>query len=254
MSWFRTMFMTLLITVAGITAAMAQTTTVPAAPVAVTKAPVKGSALWNGYPYDKSGFYYGLNTQGGMGSVQASGSGSTGGTAAATDGSLGGTLGWVWSNGTYFYAIEAMANWTNVSGTVGGASLTGSASFEQRFKIGTPLAQVMSLPGFNTLLANNSTVPPFPALGNGQVASNIHPYVYVGVVEDDISLNVGLNRNRAWEAAFDVGTGMMGQLANGLAIDSWIGVKLQQSAVCFGGGVVCANQGPWYHVGLGLYF
>ena len=215
------------------------------------KAPV-ANPLFTGYPYTSSGFYWGLNTIAGGGSVEASGPGINPNSVTSVQGAIGGTVGYVWASQNVFYAVEAMFDVQNFNGTGSGFNMTGPAAFEQRFKIGTPLSNFLSL--FPNL--GLPTVPPFPALPNGVTATNVHPYLMAGLHEDDISINVGQANNTAWSFAPSVGAGMMGQLTNGVAIDVWAETVFQSQAVCAGvtAGNVCGTAGQKVLVGLGLYY
>lgn len=222
-----------------------------AADVMPTKAPP--NPLFSGYPSTSSGFYFGINTIGGGGSVNATGSGVNPNSVVSNQIGVGLTLGYVYGNGNVFYAAEAMFDVQNFNGGAPGFSFSGPASFEQRVKIGTPLSNFLSVfPGGLGLPA----VPPFPPLPNGQVATNIHPYLMAGLHEDDVSINFGLASNRAWRIAPSVGVGAMGQLTKGVAIDVWAETVFPTNAICVGvpGGKGCADVGQQYKVGLGLYY
>jgi hypothetical protein len=216
------------------------------------KTPAKSNPLFSGYPYAASGFYWGLNTIAGGGSIEASGVGVNPNSVTSVQGAIGGTVGYVWANQNVFYAVEAMFDVQNFNGNAQGFNMTGPAAFEQRIKVGTPLNNFLNL--FPTL--GLPTVPPFPTLPNNAVATNIHPYLMAGLHEDDISINFGQANNTAWSFSPSIGVGMMGQLTNGVAIDVWAETVFQSQAVCMGvpGGNVCGNAGQKVLVGLGLYY
>lgn len=217
------------------------------------KSPVS-QALFSGYPYTTKGFYFGFNSMGGGGSVEAQGIGVNPNSIVSNEIGVGATIGYAWSNGgQVFYAIEGLFDWQNFNGNSVGFAFGGPASFEQRVKIGTPLNNFLSL--FPTL--GLPTTPPFPPLPDGQVATNVHPYAAFGAREDDISLNFGLPQNHAWRVMPTLGLGMMGQLKNGIAVDSWVEVGLSQNSLCTGfigasGG--CGKIGNQYRVGFGVYY
>lgn len=224
----------------------------PAIAADIPAKPKQVNALFTGYPYASSGFYFGLNTVAGGGSVQASGVGVNPNSVAEIQGSIGGTVGYVWATPNVFYAVEAMFNIQNLNGNAAGFSLTGPAAFEQRIKIGTPLANFLNL--FPTL--GLPTVPPFPVLPGGAVATNVHPYLMASLHEDDISVNFGLANNRAWSVSPGIGVGAMGQLANGIAVDVWAETQFKSQSVCAGlpGGNVCGNTGQKFLIGFGVYY
>lgn len=211
------------------------------------------SALFSGYPYASNGFYFGLNTIGGGGSVEAAGIGVNPNSVVSNEIAIGGTVGYVWANQQVFYAVEAMFDWQNFNGSSQGFSFGGPVTFEQRVKIGTPLNNFLNL--FPNL--GLPTTPPFPPLPNGAVATNVHPYIAAGVREDDISLNFGLPQNRAWRVMPVVGVGAMGQLTNGVAADVWAEIGIGANSLCTGitaGTGGCGSIGNQYRVGLGIYY
>lgn len=218
------------------------------------KAPIR-SSLFSGYPYGGSGFYWGINTIGGGGRADAVGVGVNPNALMTNSIAVGGTVGYTYANptGSVFYAVEAMFDIQNFNGNTPGLSLSGPAAFEQRIKIGTPLASMLNIfPGGLGL----PTVPPFPALPNGAVATNIHPYLMAGLHEDDVSVSFGLANNKAWRIAPSIGIGMMGQLTNGVAIDTWVETIFPDKAVCTGvptaGG--CIGIGQQVKVGLAILY
>lgn len=218
-----------------------------------TKAPsVVKSALFNGYPYTTSGVYFGINTLAGGGSVEATGLGVNPNSVQSNSAAIGATLGYVWSNGNVFYAVEGIFDWQNFNGSAPGFAFGGPATFEQRVKIGTPLANVLSM--FPNL--GLPAVPPFVPLPNGATATNIHPYLFGGVREDDVSLNFGLASNRGWRATPVFGTGLMGQFSQGLAGDTWVEIAPANSSICTAniGPIGCGKIGTQYRVGFGLYY
>lgn len=219
-----------------------------AADIMPVKAPVKNT-LFSGYPYAGSGFYWGINTIGGGGSVQASGVGVNPNSVVSNQIAVGGTIGYVYGNGNVFYAAEAMFDLNNFNGNAPGFAFGGPASFEQRIKIGTPLSNVIGLfPGLGL-----PSVPPFPPLPGGAVATNIHPYLMAGLHEDDVSIDFGLNRNKAWRVAPSIGTGAMGQLTNGLAVDVWAETIFPQDSICVGV-VGCGKIGQQYKAGMAVLY
>lgn len=233
-----------------IVAAVLACTPAFAADVMPTKAP--SNPLFSGYPYSSSGFYFGINSMGGGGTVNATGSGVNPNSVVSNQAAVGLTLGYVYGNGNVFYAAEAMFDIQNFNGNAPGFSFSGPASFEQRIKIGTPLSNFLSL--FPSL--GLPSVPPFPALPNGQVATNVHPYLMAGLHEDDVSVNFGLANNKAWRIAPSIGVGAMGQLTKGIAVDVWAETIFPTDAVCVGvpNGKGCADIGQQYKVGLGVYY
>jgi hypothetical protein len=220
--------------------------------------PVKARALAApppavGYPIG-SGFYWGLTTFADAGPVKGSIEGVGPASLTTNQIALAGTVGWAFNaGGPAFYAIEGTFGITNFNGgnTVG-LSLSGPAAFEQRFKAGVPLAQLLSyLPTLNL-----PTVPPFPPLPNGQVATNVLTYLWGGMHEDDISANFGLGANKQWSIAPALGVGMVGQLSNGFAADAWVGTVFPAKGFAFGpvGQSAVLGLAQRYEVGFSILY
>jgi len=203
-------------------------------PVAV-KAPA--GLFANGYT--GNGWYVGLDTIGGVGAVNGAPVGTT-----VTQAEVGGVVGYSWTLGANVFAFaEADLNWTNLNGSTNGFSLTGPAHFEERFAIGTPINTLLSL--FPTL--NLPSVPTLPVLPAGVTAGPQHPYLFVGLHEQDVSALFNLGIAHAWLFAPGIGIGAISTTSNGIGLDVWAEAQLDSNAVCVG--VQCANLGTVWRVG-----
>lgn len=228
-------------------------------PVHAADMPTKAfptASFFNAYPYASSGFFLGLYTEGGAGSVNATVPGQNSAALTATQGGLGGTIGYAWGSklSPVAYSLEADFGWTNFNGTTQGLAFDGPAHFEQRFVIFTPLASMLSmLPVLSSALG---TVPPFPSLSAGLVASNLQVGLMAGIDEDDISVNFpGLASNKEFSFAPMIGLVAMEQLSNGTAVRSWIKNVFQERADCVGPiANACASRGNTVKVGVGIYY
>lgn len=214
--------------------------------------PIKAPKLAIAYPL-ASGVYFGVGTLGGGGTVSASVPGVNQNSLVSNEIGVAGIVGYVWNmpNSQYFAAVEGWFGWTNFNGSAQGFSFTGPATFTQRTMIGAPLHDIAAL--FPTL---NLAVPPFPPLPNGQVATNIKPYLFGSVTEEDISIDLGLASNKAWRVAPGIGIGMLGQLTTGSVVDVFAMTRFPQKGVCVGAGLpagqVCGGVGTTYLAGLAL--
>lgn len=212
-------------------------------------------AISNAYPYQSSGLFFGLYTEGGGGSVAATVPGVGAASLSTTDAGFGGTIGYAWgSKGSNIaYSIEADFGFTNFNGNNAGFSLQGPLSFEQRFVVFTPLANLVSLlPSFPSL----GTLPPFPILPAGVTATNLQTGFGIGIKEKDISTSfAGLSANKAWRIEPVIKLIAMEQLSNGSAIRAWVGVALPDKGKIIGpvpGS--SAVLGPEVLAGVGVYF
>jgi hypothetical protein len=215
--------------------------------------PTKAPVLSRAYPLT-SGMYFGLGTMGGGGTVNATVPGVNSNSLISNQIGVAGILGYVWNapNSQYFAAVEGWFGWQNFNGASQGFALTGPATFTQRVMIGAPLNEVAAL--FPTL---NLSVPPFPPLPGGQVASNIKPYLFGSLTEDDVTIDIaGMGSNKDWRLAPGVGIGMLGQLTSGSVVDVFAMTKFPQKGVCIGVGLPagqpCGAEGTTYLAGLAL--
>lgn len=216
-------------------------------------APVKAAnPLLTGYPYQSSGFYFGAYTEGGGGAVNGSVPGAGSASLSTTSADVGGSVGYAWGSkgSSVFLAAEAMFGWTNFNGTQQGLSLSGPASFEQRFKVGTPLAGILNLlPN----LPNFGPVAPFPIAPTGVTTSPAQAYFMAGMHEQDISPNFpGLASGKEWRIAPSIGVGLMEQWSNNIAVDAWVETIFPDKSVCIGpvGSSACAGLGQQVKAGL----
>lgn len=219
------------------------------------KAP-RASLLGAAYPLS-SGLYFGIGTLGGGGTVSAAVPGVNANSLISNEIGVAGIVGYVWNvpNSQYFAAAEGWFGWTNFNGASQGFSLSGPATFTQRFMVGAPLNDIAAL--FPTL---NLSVPPFPPLPNGQVASNIKPYVFGSLTEEDVTIDVlgpaTTLSNRDWRFSPGVGIGMLGQLTSGSVVDVFAMTKFPQKGVCVGNGLpagqACGGVGTTYLAGLAI--
>lgn len=227
-----------------------------AADLPTKAAPAAASSFFNAYPYGSSGFFVGLFTEGGAGSVNSSVAGVNSASLTSTQAGAGLTLGYAWgrAGSPIAYSIEGDFGWTNFNGTQAGLNLSGPAAFEQRFVVFTPLASMLSmLPLLNSALG---TVPPFPALASNLTASNLQVGLMAGIDENDISVNFpGLPSNREWAIAPMIGLVAMEQLSNGTAVRSWVKNVFSERGICAGPVAnACGNRGNTVKVGVGIYY
>lgn len=208
------------------------------------------------YPYQSSGLFFGLYTEGAGGSVSATVPGVGAASLTTTTGALGLTAGYVWGqkNSALAYSVEGDFGFTNFNGNNTGLALQGPLLFEQRFVVFAPWANLMAaLPNFPNVLG---TIPPFPALQPGVTASNLQMGLAVGVREKDISTSfIGLNSNKVWRVEPVIKLIAMEQLSNGTAIRAWVGVALPDKGAIIGpvpGASV--TLGPEILAGVGAYF
>lgn len=206
------------------------------------KAPV--NPFTAGYPAT-SGFYFGIGTMGGGGSVSVTVPGINSASLVTNQISANGIVGYAWNvTGTQkFVAIEQWLGINNFNGSAPGFSFSGPATFTTRFMFGAPLGDILAL--FPNLPLPQ--VPPFPALPGGQVASNVKPYIAFDSHIDDVTLDVlGAGSNRDWRWSPGLSVGALGQLSSGSVVDVAAYLKFPDRGICTGPGtmpgVACTTE------------
>jgi len=213
-------------------------------------------SVFAGYPYGSSGFFFGVYTEGGGGSVNGSVAGV--GSASLTDTQIGvgGTVGWAWGqkNSPVAFSVEGDFGWTNFNGSTAGFSLSGPLHFEQRGVAFTPISTMLNL--LPNLPNWAQALPPFSILPAGVTASNIQIGLMAGIDEDDISPNFpGLASNEQWRIAPMIGIVQMEQLSNNVAMRTWFKAEFPDKSVCIGPiANACGALSTQYKAGFGLYY
>jgi hypothetical protein len=218
---------------------------IPVAAVAADQ-PLKAinNALTNGYPAAKCGIYYGVGTGGSAGAVN----GAVVGTQIV-QGELDAIIGYTCPFATNaFWFAEGSIGYDNVNGSVNGLALSGPLVLMQRVGAGSPISNLFN--PFGTSLS----LPSLPLLPNGVTQTTAQPYLFAGVVEQDISAQVGLASNKQWLVAPMIGTGLLTRLTNGVVVDTWAGWQMNSQSFCPGGGGLCGKLGNAGRVGVAFKF
>lgn len=204
-----------------------------------TKAPLFGA-----YPTTKCGFYYGLGTGGSAVGVN----GAVVGTQIV-QGELDALVGYTCPMmANSFWFVEGSVGYDNVNGSTNGFALSGPLVLMQRAGAGSPINAL-----FNPF-GNSLSLPSLPALPNGITAGPVNGYFFAGVVEQDISAQVGLTSNKQWVIAPLLGVGALSRLSDGVVIDTWAGWQMNSQSFCPGGGTVCSKLGNGGRVGVSFKY
>jgi hypothetical protein len=208
--------------------------------------PVKAPPLGSTYPTARCGLYYGVNVEGGAGTVQGTAPGTT-----VIGGDVGGLIGYACPIGTIPFFAEVLVDFQNLNAGNSGFSLTGPAHIEERAGVQTPLLQLFPSLGITNF---GGTLPSLPVLPPGTTFGQAQNYIYVALNEDDISSQFMAASARDWLISPEVGTGMLVpfKLANGtpFVADVWAGYEMQSSAICLGGAAgMCPKLGGRFKVG-----
>jgi opacity protein-like surface antigen len=215
-----------------------------AADLAPTKAP-RSSLLGNGYPLQKCGMYYGVGTGGSATSVD----GATPGTQVV-QGEIDALVGYSCPIGAQgFWFVEGSFGVDNLNGQVNGFSIAHAPLVMiQRAGAGSPINTL-----FNPF-GNSLSLPSLPILPSGVTAGPANGYFFAGVVEQDVSVQVGLQQNKAWLVAPMVGLGMLTRLSDGVVVDTWAGYEFNANTICPGSVKTCAQMGNAVRVGVAFKY
>lgn len=213
-------------------------------PVLAADMPVKAS-LFGGYPATKCGFYYGLGTGGSAGPINGSVVGAT-----IAQGDLDAIVGYTCPFLTSsFWFVEGSAGFNNLNGSVNGLALSGPLVLMQRAGVGSPINGL-----FSSAFGNSISLPSLPALPNGVTAGPANGYAFAGIVEQDISAQIGLNGTKQWVIAPMIGLGLLTRLNDGVVVDTWAGWQMNSQSFCPGGGTACAKLGNTGRVGVSFKY
>jgi hypothetical protein len=206
--------------------------------------PVKAPPIGGPYPTTKCGLYYGINAEGGAGTVPGTPAGTT-----VIGGDLGALIGYACPIGNIPFFAEAIVDFQNLNAGNSGFSLTGPAHIEQRAGVQTPLLQLLPSLSF----PSTGALPSLPVLPPGTTFGQAQNYIYVALNEDDISSQfAGLASGREWLISPEFGTGMLipFKLANGTPFvgDVYAGYEMQSNAMCIGVNL-CPKLGGRFKVG-----
>jgi opacity protein-like surface antigen len=201
-------------------------------------------ALAGGYP-TRCGYYYGVGTGGSAGAVQ----GAVVGTQIV-QGEIDALVGYTCPfSGSAFWFVEGSFGMNNVNGSVNGLALSGPVILQQRVGVGSPANAL-----FNPF-GSSLSLPSLPALPAGVVASNANPYLFAGIVEQDIAAQLGFDaHSHQWLIAPEVGIGMLTRLSNGVVVDTWAGWQMNSQSFCPGITGACAKLGNTGRVGVAFKY
>jgi hypothetical protein len=217
------------------TATPAPTVPLPTpAPVLVTKAPVTAPAAAPAstfqFPYSTSGWYAGIGTLGGGGSVSVSGANLNQNSLVSNQIGIYGTVGRIWNVGTspMFMAIDLSAGKVNFNGSAPGLSFQGPADFETRFLVGAPIDQIAAF--FPSL---GIQVPTFAQLPAGFTAKATKFYLGAAVHISDDTLSFYGAKSSVWGVSPTIiPAGVLVQLTNGSVADFSSEVRLNDRGLC----------------------
>lgn len=209
--------------------------------------PIKAAPLFaKGYPDRHCGIYYGVGTGGSAGAVD----GAVVGTQIV-QGELDALVGYTCPFATDgFWFVEGSVGFNNINGSVNGLALSGPLVLMQRGGAGSPINK-----WFNPF-GNSLALPSLPATPQGVTAGPANAYLFAGLVEQDISTQVGLDaHSHQWLIAPLLGVGLLTRFSDGVVVDTWAGWQLNSQSFCPGGGINgCGKLGNAGRVGVSFKY
>lgn len=241
----RTMMLAAMASLTMLTGAMAADLAVKA------PAPIPASA----FQFNGSGFFAGLYTEGGGGSVSAQVPGVSSASLTTTTAAIGLTAGWQFKTNTPFsYTIEADVGATNFNGNNAGFALSGPLSFEQRAMIWAPASTLANALSFLNLSTNVFGNIPVLNPGGFTVSSQMWG-LGAGAYWKDVTLAYqGAGANKVWSVAPSIVVAMQDQLTNGTAIRASFETSFPDKGAIFGAKGSSAVLGPDMRARLSFLF
>jgi hypothetical protein len=191
-----------------------------------TKAPV--AAATSGYPYAASGFYFGVGASSTAANADVANSG-----IVALGAGFDFVAGYQFKGGLDFIAPEVDITYTNLGNSGGCSTPTGgitSCSTNDAWEIDPGIKFGFPITTITNLLPNlNSIFPALPSFPTGVVATNVHPYIWVGAPFRDVSANYMLAAGHDWQVQPEIAAGFLTQWQQGLVIDTRAGCTIGQT-------------------------
>lgn len=173
------------------------------------------------YPYGASGWYVDVGTFGEATKITVSAPAAVGTSGFAAGGSvtIGGGYAYTLSANRWL-AVEGSLNYADTSAEQAGVAIANRISGTQRLMYGGSMDMLTQ---WFPSLANLSTVlpvlPPLPAGASNPLS---HPYIAAVIHESRNQVSMGLLSDRAVRLTYGGGMGVITQLSNGSALDTWV--------------------------------
>ncbi|SRR5581483_231461 len=212
--------------------------------------PLKAPALNTDYPFNASGFYFGIGSL--ASSTSPTVNGQVQGSLQALGGSIGGVVGYRLGGKNVSFAVEAAAFYdTGNASACQLASCVVAARFSEldRVKMITPTQNIQNW--FPQL--GLPDMPGVPKL-TGVTVSGQNTYIFAGGLIEDVSASIGTAVGRSWQGSPGFGVGQEIALSNGSALDVWAGYFNPTNGFHVGLPASYASQGRKLMVGLNWLF
>jgi hypothetical protein len=206
------------------------------APPIITASPASAPSF--AFPYNtNNGWYGGLGTLGGGGTVSVSGTGVNQNSLVTNQIGIYGTIGHIWNvpNTPMFAAIDQSIGYVNVNGSAPGLSYEGPLDLETRFLIGAPINQIAAF------FPSWFQMPSFGTLPAGFTAQAMKFYMGAALHLSDDTLAFQGSKNSVWGVSPTIiPAGVFVQLTNGSVADFSTEIRLNDRGLCTSGPVESA--------------
>lgn len=194
------------------------------------KAPLRAPLV--GYPYEGSGFYYGIGTFGEAQPVKVDTPAAVGTKTYAAGAGVSAVAGWQWTIGSAkWVALEGSLNYANTGadpscGPSQGCPLNTRLSASQKVKFGGPIGSMLAL--LPDLSTSFPVLPPIPV---GATNPTAHPYIMLVLHESRDELNTLTGQARKFKVRGGFGAGILTQVKDGMVLDTWAEYTLRNGAL-----------------------
>lgn len=208
-----------------------------------------------GYPYDGSGFYYGLGTFGEAEKLNVN-TGIAGTNTYAAGAALSVVLGYQWTiSPNKWVSLEGSLNYANTGSdqicAVGQiCNINSRLSGSQKLKLGGPVGSMLSfLPDLSTVF------PALPVtLAPGQTNPLSHPYVMLVLHEGQDQIDLSGVGSKRVHVSGGFGAGILTQLNQGMVLDTWAEYTIKNGNTTVIGNGMAAGTGNAARMGVSVLY
>lgn len=212
------------------------------------------------YPYAGSGIYCGVGTHGEAQKIDVTSPLGTPASTFAAGGTLDVGCGYTYTlSPNRWVAFEGFISYANTGANQGLVDVSTKFSATQRAMYGGDMSMLTQwLPNLSTILP---VLPPLPAASicpAGQTCNPLsHPYVAAVLREARDEVTIGGLTEKKFRMTYGLGAGLITQMADGSAVDTWTDATSSSGAHLAGVGVgapVVAKTGVTYRAGVTYKF
>lgn len=213
--------------------------------------PVKAAPKFvTAYQYGGSGVYCFGGTHGESQKIDVVAPAGAPASVFAAGGSVDGGCGYTYTlSPTRWLAFEGFVSYANTGANQGGVTFATKVSGTQRLLYGGDLSMLTQwLPNLSTILP---VLPEIPVGSNNPLA---HPYVAAVLRESNNEANILGVTDKKLRVTYGLGAGVITQLSNGSALDTWVDATSSSGAHLNQGVGIVERAGVTYRAGASYKF